>query len=122
MTDKKRLDLEVIEAYRQQARSRRLSSTLASPTGEKASREVFSRGEVQLDLVSTKQTVEGVVQSKDGKVTVTMKGAKPIPKREVTQFFGHSSVSIPEFRSAKESILGSARSEHRNTSLAKKPR
>jgi hypothetical protein len=123
MTDKKRSDVEVIEAYRKQARSRRLSSALVVAAPKSGSVEVIARQKLlRYDHTFTRPTTEGVIQSKDGKVTVTMKGAKPISKSAVTQFFGQSSVSIPEYRSIKDSILESASPELGDTSAGKKSR
>jgi hypothetical protein len=102
MTDQNKSALEVIEAYKQQARARRASSAL------KAQKPTAGSGEYSVREVEAAYaggfTTDGVTVTTDGKVTVSMTGSKPIPPAKVTEIFGKSRVSIPEFAAFKESI------------------
>lgn len=99
MTDRKKSDLEAIAAFKQQARSHRLSSTLRSEP-----RSVSSVQEAHVSYGAT-YTTEGVSVSKDGRVTVTIEGCLPLSPGKIAQIVGRSRVSIPEYKSSKESVI-----------------
>lgn len=118
MTDQNKSALEVIEAYKQQARSRRASSALKSQepmagTGEHSVRQVQA-------VYGSGFTTDGVSVSNDGKVTVSLAGTKPISQAKITEIFGKSRVSIPEFGAYKASIPGQAQAPLPDTPPPKK--
>lgn len=117
MTRKTKSDLEVIEAYKQQARSRRLSSKLRSGEQVMPLAEGFT---ARIDSRCVSLTTEGVTQSRDGKVTVIMKGSKPLTPTQASHLFGTSRVSIPEYRSFKDSILEKSKPPQGSTSGKKR--
>jgi hypothetical protein len=105
MTRKNKSDLEVIEAYKQQARSRRSSSKLSYVEQPLSPPEGFTVRQA-IGSYGVEFTTDGMGKSKDGKVTVIMKGCKPLTAAEACRLFGLSRVSIPEYGSFKDATLG----------------
>jgi hypothetical protein len=123
MTDQRKSALEIIEAYNAQARSRRASSELiaqepATEASEHAVRQVQA-------AYAAGMTTDGITVSEGGKVIVSMTGSKPVSPSRVTEIFGKSRVSIPEFRSHKNAALAEQTSAERGhapaTQISKKP-
>ncbi|MES2760086.1 MAG: hypothetical protein V4693_22150 [Pseudomonadota bacterium] len=103
MTDQNKSALEVIDAYKAQAKSRRESSAL-NPGDAGTVSDEHSVRQLQAAYAGG-VTANGVTVSDGGKVTVSMKGCKPVSQAKVTEVFGQSKISIPEFGAHKRAML-----------------
>lgn len=87
-----------LETYRELARARRASSKLRSSSS-------VLMIEARANYGPPPETPSRVNISKQGgKVTVTFGDAKPLTEADKTRLFGPSSLSIPEFRTIKNSV------------------